>query len=55
MQGLTILSGSDSEWEPPEPFSNSEVKRLSADASVRSPHVKVGHCQAFYLYLAVAF
>jgi len=41
------MSGSHSEWEPPDPFSNSEVKRLCADDSVRSPHVKVGHCQAF--------
>jgi hypothetical protein len=32
--------------EPPDPISNSEVKRLSADDSVGSPHVKVGHCQA---------
>ncbi|MFT5707438.1 MAG: hypothetical protein ACI9ES_001733, partial [Oceanospirillaceae bacterium] len=26
---------------------NSEVKRFSADGSVGSPHVRVGHCQAF--------
>ena len=31
---------------PPDPISNSEVKRLSADDSVGFPHVKVGHCQA---------
>ncbi len=44
--GLTNLSGGHSKWEPPDPISNSEVKLLSADDSVGSPHVKVGHCQA---------
>ena len=39
--------GGHSEREPPDPISNSEVKTLSADASVGSPHVKVGHCQDF--------
>ena len=33
--------------EPPDPIPNSEVKRTRADGSVRSPHVRVGHCQAF--------
>ena len=33
--------------EPPDPIPNSEVKLLSADDSVRSPHAKVGHCQDF--------
>ena len=33
--------------EPPDPVPNSEVKRLSADGSVGSPHVRVGHRQAF--------
>jgi hypothetical protein len=28
------LPGNNSEWEPPDPFSNSEVKLLSADDSV---------------------
>jgi hypothetical protein len=37
--------GGHSEWVPPESISNSEVKTLSADDSVGSPHVKVGHCQ----------
>ena len=32
--------------EPPDPIPNSEVKRFSADGSVGSPHVRVGHCQA---------
>ena len=40
------LPGGNSKWEPPDPISNSEVKLLSADDSVGSPHVKVGHCQA---------
>ena len=41
------LPGGYSKWEPPDPISNSEVKLLSADDSVGSPHVKVGHCQDF--------
>ena len=40
------LSGGHSERAPPDPIPNSEVKALSADDSVGSPHVKVGHCQA---------
>jgi hypothetical protein len=40
------LPGGHSEWEPPDPFSNSEVKTLCADASVDFVDVKVGHCQA---------
>jgi hypothetical protein len=40
------LPGGNSEWEPPDSISNSEVKRLSADDSVGPPHVKVGHRQA---------
>mgnify|MGYP006249820205 CR=1 FL=1 len=42
------LSDEHSELEPPDPISNSEVKRLSADGSVGSPHVRVGHRQASY-------
>ena len=42
----TDLSGDHSEWVPPDPISNSEVKTLSADGSVGSPHVRVGHRQA---------
>ena len=45
-KGNTDLPGGNSEWEPPDPFSNSEVKTLSADGSVGSPHVRVGHRQA---------
>ena len=41
----TEFPGGNSEWEPPDPISNSEVKTLSADGSVGSPHVRVGHCQ----------
>ena len=43
------LSDDHSELEPPDPIPNSEVKRLSADGSVGSPHVRVGHRQASYL------
>ena len=48
MTGLiaTVLPGGHSEWEPPDPFSNSEVKTLCADASVGFVNAKVGHCQA---------
>ena len=42
----TGLPGGHSEWEPPDPFSNSEVKTLCADDSVGFVNVKVGHCQA---------
>ena len=34
---------------PPDPISNSEVKRSIADGSVRSPHVRVGQRQALIL------
>jgi hypothetical protein len=43
------LPGGHSEWEPPDPFSNSEVKTLRADASVGFVNAKVGHCQALDL------
>ena len=39
------LPDDHSECEPPDPFPNSEVKPLSADGSVGSPHVRVGHRQ----------
>ena len=42
----TELLDDHSELEPPDPIPNSEVKRLSADGSVGSPHVRVGHRQA---------
>ena len=41
------MPGGNSECEPPDPIPNSEVKPLSADDSVGSPHVKVGHCQVY--------
>ncbi len=44
---ITELLGNHSVLDPPDPIPNSEVKRNSADDSVGSPHVKVGHCQAF--------
>ena len=40
------LSDDNSEREPPDSIPNSEVKPLSADGSVGSPHVRVGHRQA---------
>ncbi len=40
------MLGDHSECVPPEPISNSEVKPLSANDSVSSAHVKVGHRQA---------
>jgi hypothetical protein len=40
------LPGGQSEWEPPDPLSNSEVKTLCADGSVPFGHARVGHCQA---------
>ena len=56
---LTSLPGGNSEWEPPDPIPNSEVKTLSADGSVGSPHVRVGHRQALYskgrIHLGTAF
>jgi hypothetical protein len=53
MTGLiaTVLPGGHSEWEPPDPFSNSEVKTLCADASVGFVNAKVGHCQALNLMI----
>src|SRR6185295_1601550 len=38
--------GGNSEWEPPDPIPNSEVKTLRADGSVPFGHARVGHCQA---------
>jgi hypothetical protein len=40
------LPGDHRELEPPDPIPNSEVKRLIANGSVRSPHARVGHRQA---------
>jgi hypothetical protein len=48
------LPGGHSEWEPPDPIPNSEVKLLSADDSMVFRHAKVGHCQAFYTKTPIA-
>ena len=40
------LLGDHSVMDPPDPMPNSEVKHNSADGSVGSPHVRVGHRQA---------
>ena len=52
--GLKKLPDDHSECVPPDPIPNSEVKMLSADDSVGSPHVKVGHCQALNTKALVA-
>ena len=36
----------NSDVVPPESIPNSEVKRVSGDGSVGSPHVRVAHRQA---------
>ena len=41
------LLDDDRAVEPPDSLPNSEVKRSLADGSVGSPHVRVGHRQAF--------
>ncbi len=38
--------------DPPDPMPNSVVKRNSADGSVGSPHVRVGHRQALISFLS---
>ena|GEM_PF-1241181 len=43
----TQYSGDHSVSVPPDPISNSEVKRVRADDSVGSPHVKVGHRRVY--------
>ncbi len=40
------MLGGHSAVDPPDSMPNSEVKRSSADGSVGSPHVRVGHRQA---------
>ena len=45
--------GDHSKWVPPDPLPNSEVKLLSADGSVGSPHVRVGHCQGFITFESI--
>ena len=41
------LPGDHRDVVPPDSIPNSEVKRVLADGSVGSPHVRVGHRQAF--------
>ena len=36
-----FLLGDNSDTVPPDPIPNSEVKRISGDGSVGSPHVRV--------------
>ena len=43
----TELLGDISVCDPPDSIPNSEVKASCADDSMGSPHVKVGHRQAF--------
>ena len=45
----TSLPDDNSSLVPPDPISNSEVKRTSADGSAGLPCVRVGHRQAFNL------
>ncbi len=47
LKQVTSFPGDYSGLEPPDPFSNSEVKQTRADDSVGFPHVKVGHRQGF--------
>ena len=42
----TSLPGDNSDVVPPDPIPNSEVKHVSGDGSVGSPHVRVAHRQA---------
>ena len=43
----------NSNLAPPDPISNSEVKRVNANGSAGSPCVRVGNRQAFYFRLLV--
>ncbi len=52
---ITELLGNHSVLDPPDPIPNSEVKWYCADDSVGSPHVKVGHCQAFILKAPIVY
>ena len=44
----TRFPGGHRALEPPDPISNSEVKRRIADGSVGFPHVRVGHRQDYF-------
>jgi hypothetical protein len=41
-----FMPGGHSDAVPPDPISNSEVKRISGNGSVGSPHARVAHRQA---------
>ena len=41
-----VLPDGNSDTVPPDPISNSEVKRISGNGSVGFPHVRVAHRQA---------
>lgn len=43
----TSLPDDNSNLAPPDPISNSEVKRVNANGSAGSPCVRVGNRQAF--------
>src|SRR5690554_4884246 len=43
---VAVSPGDHRDVEPPDPIPNSAVKRVIADGSVGSPHVRVGHRQA---------
>ena len=44
---ITSLPDDNSNLVPPDPISNSEVKRVNANGSAGSPCVRVGNRQAF--------
>lgn len=44
----TGLLGGNSDCDPPDPISNSEVKPVSVDDSVGLAHAKVEHPRAFF-------
>ena len=41
-----FMPDGNSDTVPPDPISNSEVKRISGNGSVGFPHVRVAHRQA---------
>ena len=50
---ITSLPDDNSSLVPPDPISNSEVKRTNANGSAGSPCVRVGNRQAFNFRLLV--
>ncbi len=45
LRDLRPIPGGHGGVVPPDPISNSEVKRICADGSVAFAHARVGHCQ----------